>query len=189
MAWRETKPSSGIERDRDKRVPVGMKALVALAVLVLPTSVQAQPGPTIEHQRMMELLARIHRAQEVTDLRIAPERPTERDTLTVSFRALVPSACGYVHEVQAIGPSDPPPDERREASAVVLNVRFALPANAECTADLAAERLLTVRIPPKPAGTYALRMKGYGSPDRTDFIHDGPDILFTVTKNTTPARK
>jgi hypothetical protein len=145
-------------------------SLFLTALLICP-SVLAQPDPSPPP------------AIPVSDLRVSPENPTENDTLTISFKAWVVSACGYEYDFQVgLMVGDPrilPPGKRRGPRSR-LDLHFALPANAPCTADLPAYRTLTVRIPPLPAGEYALFMRGSGRSDRTDFVNEGPAPLFLV---------
>lgn len=125
------------------------------------------------------------RTQEVSELRVSPAHPTDRDTLTITFTAFVVSSCSYDQDLQATFLPDRrldirPPDQVGREDLILLDLRFALSDSAVCTCDLPAYRTLTVRIPPRSAGDHALVMHGFRMPSRTDFVHTGPWVRFQV---------
>lgn len=154
------------------------RPLFLLSGLPYALALAAQPGfppplPPLQH------------TQEVSELRVWPAHPTDRDTLTITFTAFVVSSCSYDQDLQATFLPDRrldirPPDQARREDLTLLDLRFALSDSAVCTCDLPAYRTLTVRIPPRPAGDHALVMRGFGMPSRTDFIHTGPWVRFQV---------
>lgn len=156
-----------------------IRTLFLLLGLPYALALPAQPG-------VPPPLPPLQRAQAVSELRVSPTHPTDRDTLTITFTAFVVSSCRYDQDLHATFLPDRrldigPPDQARREDLILLDLRFALSDSAVCTCDLPAYRTLTVRIPPRSAGDHALVMRGFGLPSRTDFIHTGPWVRFQVT--------
>ena len=107
----------------------------------------------------------------VSQASISPREPTTRDTLTVTYHFVGPSACNYIRDWTVVDPTG----LRRH-----LLVRVTRPTNAKCTTDKDHPRTATMRIPPLPAGDYQLLMDGNWRVQGHQFRLGGKPVLFSV---------
>ena len=132
-------------------------ALFLLLLLAQVTTAFTQPDPYPDIR--------------VSQASISPREPTTRDTLTVTYHFVGPSACNYIRDWTV---------EKLPGLRQHLLVRVTRPSDAKCTADKDHPRTATMRVPPLPAGDYQLVMNGNWRVEGHQFKLGGKPVFFTV---------